>query len=132
MSDKKSSAGPINIIALVSAAAVAAATLLPYYASGLGRIGARFDHTQLGMGTGVIVIVFAALSILFALLRKRVPLLIFSILTGIICAVMFFAILSEKPYAMSLEMGAGAYISLIGGVALALSVPIWSAVKRVQ
>lgn len=128
--NERSNVKHINWIAVVAGVIVIASVFLPYYTEGLGRIGGRFSKTLIETGSGYFMIAFAALSILFALLKKKVPLVAFAILTFIMEGIMFFVTLSEMPYSIDLIFNYGLYISVAGAVLLLCAHPIFNRILK--
>ncbi|MDD2294439.1 MAG: hypothetical protein PHC36_00100 [Eubacteriales bacterium] len=129
--NERSNNKQINWIAVLSGIIVIASVFLPYYTEGLGRIGGRFSKTLIEIGSGYILVLFAVLSVLFAMLRKKAPLVVFSTLTLILEGIMFFVTLSELPYSTDFVFNYVFYISVGGSILLLCAQPIFNRIQKV-
>ncbi|MGE4483689.1 MAG: hypothetical protein AB7C97_01105 [Oscillospiraceae bacterium] len=128
--NEKNEVRQINWIAVLAGLIVIASAFMPYYTEGLGRIGGRYTKTLIEIGSGYLLIVFAALAVLFALIKKKTPLIAFSILAFILEGIMFFITLSEIPYSTGFVFNYGFYISVAGAILLLCTQPIFGRFRR--
>lgn len=113
-----------NWILLVASLIVIAATFLPWTTSGGGILGAVSKESLFNKGGGFLFVILAALNLLFALLRKRLPTYIITGAILILAGVQISASVSEFPYWFGSAFGLGFYILLIGLVLSIASHPI--------
>lgn len=128
--NKENSVKRVNWIAVISGIVVIASAFLPYYTEGLGRIGGRFTKTLIEIGSGYVLILLAALAILFALIKKKTPFVVFTILTTVLEGIMFFVTLSDMQYSTDPVFNYGFYLSIAGALLLLLASPIHNAIQE--
>lgn len=103
-----------NWILLIASLIVVAATFLPWTTSGGGILGSVSKDTLFDKGSGFLFLILAALNILFALLRKRIPTYIFTALMLVMAGIQISASASEFPYWFGSAFGLAFYVLLLG------------------
>jgi len=103
----------INFVAHVAAAIIVLSVFLPYCSKVLARIGVGKTDTTFEMGSGIILLVFVALTILFVLLRKKTQVIVYSALLIIQMVIQIIITTFDIAYMTSFSFEHGFYISLV-------------------
>lgn len=115
---------PLTLGMLIAGAVVILSTFLPYVSVSL--FGYTQSQSLLNGGDGVFFIVLAAAAMVLAVLNKPTIAMVCSVITG---ALSIFELTDANSklgdYSALVDKGAGCYLNLLGGVALAAISVVW-------
>ena len=116
---------PVNWILIAANLIVAVSPFLTLYSEGVSRLGnARTVILWNDKGPGELLIILAALNILFALLRKKIPVIVFTILMIVLVAIIITGTIESSNYFHVFGFGVGFYMLIAGVILMAASFPI--------
>ena len=124
------------IAVLIGAVLVVLGLLLPFYSVELfgESMSASLMYADGINAIGVVWLVFTALTLLFALIGKKVPTVIFGILTTLGLLLTFVVNSSElsdlEELAELVEKGTGYYLSIVGAIAMFVVVIFYAATTK--
>ena len=124
------------IAVLIGAVLVVLGLFLPFYSVELfgESMSASLMYADSINAIGVVWLVFTALTLLFALIGKKVPTVIFGILTTLGLLLTFAVNSSElsdlEALAELVEKGTGYYLSIVGAIAMFVVVIFYAATTK--
>ena len=129
MQNSGNSSRSLNVFAVVSASVFIISIFLPYVSVSL--LGARAEKSLMDGGDGVFFIAIGAVMLLFSLIKREVPSLIFGIIaTGLVFFESYYTFhLSDYKYKELLSKEMGYYLLLFSSLAFVVAC-IYGIVKR--
>ena len=126
----KANKRPFNWILFLACMVIIAATFLPWTISGGGMLGAVSKPNLLDTGSGFLFVILAAATLLFTVLRKRIPTYILTGCIAVLAGIQTSASVEEFAYWFGSSFGLGFYVMLAGIVLAVASHPVVMILRR--
>jgi uncharacterized membrane protein YfhO len=121
----------INLPAILGVVFLVVSVFLPYEISGGGIISPVYETTLLDNGSGYLFLLLAAIVLLFAILNKKIPIIICGVILFLFLLLLAYSFIQNNNGSMiSYHTGIGFYLYLVGTLLVLLAVPLHKAISK--